>query len=172
MFCTCYLYISLNVTWRNEIRFYVHYLVQVTFHLAKNCTKYTVLCPGVNLTHCYSVTTRVYSAEHHGMKMDWIHYSIYDARLPRQFFFISHRISSPSIALNLFIPIRILIKKIALHQMDLYPLSGNTSNRKNSWSLEAPRFGFRLFQSLWHLAGTSAAALPRCLSNVGTIKLL
>ena len=34
-----------------------------------------------------------------------------------------------------------------------------------SWSLEAARFGFRLFQLLLNLAGTSTAALPRCLSH-------
>ena len=47
----------------------------------------------------------------------------------------------------------------------LYSLSGKTSYRKISWSLEAARFGFKLFQSLWNLAGTSTALLPRCLSN-------
>ena len=41
----------------------------------------------------------------------------------------------------------------------LYSLSGKTSYRKISWSLEAARFGFKLFQSLWNLAGTSAALL-------------
>ena len=46
----------------------------------------------------------------------------------------------------------------------LYSLSGRTSYRKISWSLEA-RFDFRLFQSLWNLTGISAAALPKCLSN-------
>ena len=47
----------------------------------------------------------------------------------------------------------------------LYSLSGKKSYRKISWSLEAARFRFKLFQSLWNLAGTSAALLPRCLSN-------
>ena len=51
----------------------------------------------------------------------------------------------------------------------LYSLSGKTSYRKISWSLEAARFGFKLFQSLWNLASTSAAALPRCLSNFRAI---
>ena len=37
--------------------------------------------------------------------------------------------------------------------------------RKISWGLVALRFGYRLFQSLWNLTGTSAAALPSCLSN-------
>ena len=47
----------------------------------------------------------------------------------------------------------------------IYSLSGRTSYRKISWSLEAVRFGFRLFQSLWNLPGTTVAALQRCLSN-------
>ena len=47
----------------------------------------------------------------------------------------------------------------------LYSLSGKTSYRKISWSLEAARFGFGFFQLLWNLTGISAAALPRCLSN-------
>ena len=51
----------------------------------------------------------------------------------------------------------------------LYSLSGKTSYRKISWSLEAARFEFKLFQSLWNLAGTSAALLPRCLSNFRAI---
>ena len=54
----------------------------------------------------------------------------------------------------------------------LYSLSGKTSYRKISWSLEATRFGFKLFQSLWNLAGTSAALLPRCLSNFRAIRPL
>ena len=56
--------------------------------------------------------------------------------------------------------------------LGLYSLSGETSYCKISWSLEAPRFGFKLFQSLWNLAGTSAAALPRCLSNFRAIRPL
>ena len=47
----------------------------------------------------------------------------------------------------------------------LSPLSGKTSYHKISWSPEAARFGFRLFQSLWNLTGISAALHPRCLSN-------
>ena len=54
----------------------------------------------------------------------------------------------------------------------LYSLSGKTSYRKISWSLEAARFGFKLFQSLWNLAGTSAALLPKCLSNFRMIRPL
>ena len=47
----------------------------------------------------------------------------------------------------------------------LYSLSRKASYRKISWSLEVARFRFRLFQLLWNLTGTSAATLPRCLSN-------
>ena len=54
----------------------------------------------------------------------------------------------------------------------LYSLSGKTSYRKISRSLEAARFEFKLFQSLWNLAGTSAALLPRCLSNFRAIRPL
>ena len=43
-----------------------------------------------------------------------------------------------------------------------FSLSGKTSYRKISWSLEAARIVFRHFQLLWKLTGTSAAALPRC----------
>ena len=49
--------------------------------------------------------------------------------------------------------------------MGVCSLSGKTSYREISWNLEAARFGFRLFQSLWNSTGTSAAALPKCLSN-------
>ena len=54
----------------------------------------------------------------------------------------------------------------------LYSLSGKTSYRKISWSLEAARFGFKLLQWLWNLAGTSAALLPKCLSNFRAIRPL
>ena len=53
--------------------------------------------------------------------------------------------------------------------LGLYSLSGKTSYRKISWSLEAARFGFKHFQSLWNLTGTSAAVLPRCLWNFRAI---
>ena len=56
-----------------------------------------------------------------------------------------------------------------LQNLGLYSLSGKTSYRKISCSLEAARFGFKLFQSLWNLAGTSAAAPPRCLSYFRSI---
>ena len=54
----------------------------------------------------------------------------------------------------------------------LYSLSGKTSYCKISWSLETARFGFGLYQSLWNFTGTSAALLPRCLSNFRAIRLL
>ena len=56
--------------------------------------------------------------------------------------------------------------------LGLYSLSGETSYRKISWSLEAARFGSKLFQSLWNLAGTSATLLPMCLSNFRAIRPL
>ena len=40
-----------------------------------------------------------------------------------------------------------------------YSLSRRTSYGKISWSLQAARFIFRLFHSLWHLTGTSASEL-------------
>ena len=58
---------------------------------------------------------------------------------------------------------------ITRKHLGLYSLSCKTTYRKISWSLEAARFGFKLFQSLWNLQGTSAAALPRCLSNFRAI---
>ena len=57
-------------------------------------------------------------------------------------------------------------------KLGLYSLSGKTSYRKIPWSLEAAGFGSKLFQSLWNLAGTSAALLPRCLSNFRAIRPL
>ena len=43
---------------------------------------------------------------------------------------------------------------------------------KISWGLETARFAFTLLQSVWNLTGTSAAVLPRCLSNIRTIRSL
>ena len=57
------------------------------------------------------------------------------------------------------------------YHLGLYSLSGRTSCRKISWSLEPARFMFRLFLSLWNVTGTSASALPRCLSNCRAIQL-
>ena len=54
----------------------------------------------------------------------------------------------------------------------LYSLSRRTSYHEISGSLEAARFGFRFFQSLRNLTGTSAATLQRCLSNSRAIRSL
>ena len=52
----------------------------------------------------------------------------------------------------------------------LYSLSRQTFHREISWSLDAARFGVRLFLSLWNLAGTPAVwRLPRCLPNFRSI---
>ena len=52
-----------------------------------------------------------------------------------------------------------------------YWLSGKASYRKISWSLEAARIGYRIFQSIWNLIGISAV-LPGCLSNSRAIQWL
>ena len=65
---------------------------------------------------------------------------------------------------------RLICQFVCFH--GLYSLSGMTSYRKISWSLEAARFEFKIFQSLWNLAGTSAALLLRCLSNFRAIRPL
>ena len=54
----------------------------------------------------------------------------------------------------------------------LYSLSGRTSYRKISWSLEAARFGFIIFQSFWNLTSTSAVLLPMCPLNFKSIRSL
>ena len=51
----------------------------------------------------------------------------------------------------------------------LYSLSGTTSYRQISWSLEAVRLDAAMVVSLWNLTGTSAAALPRYLPNFRAI---
>ena len=51
----------------------------------------------------------------------------------------------------------------------LYSLSGKTSYRQISWSLEAARLGVIMIVSLWNLTGISAALLPRCLLNFRAI---
>ena len=45
--------------------------------------------------------------------------------------------------------------------LGLYSLSGKTSYRQISWSLEAARLGVIIIAPLWNLTGTSAALLPR-----------
>ena len=47
----------------------------------------------------------------------------------------------------------------ALILQALYSLSGRTFCRKISWSLEATRFMFRLFQIFWNFTGSSAAEM-------------
>ena len=49
--------------------------------------------------------------------------------------------------------------------LGLYSLSGKTSYRQISQSLEAARSGVIMIVSLWNLTGISAAVLSRCLSN-------
>ena len=55
------------------------------------------------------------------------------------------------------------------HHQGPVSISDKTSYFKISWSLEAVRFVFRIVQSLWNLAGTSAALLPKYLSNFKAI---
>ena len=54
------------------------------------------------------------------------------------------------------------------HQ-DLYSLSGKTSYRQISRSLEAARLDVTMVVSLWNSTGTSAALLPRYLPNFRAI---
>ena len=51
----------------------------------------------------------------------------------------------------------------------LYSLSGKTSYRQISWSLEAGRLGVIMIVSRWNLTCISAALLPRCLLNFRAI---
>ena len=51
----------------------------------------------------------------------------------------------------------------------LYSLSGKTSYRQISRSLEVARLDVTIIVSLWNLTGISAALLPRCLSNFRAI---
>ena len=89
-----------------------------------------------------------------------------------------HRRSLDFFSIILLTDIRIKIRAWMINQFDglpklgLYSLSGKTSYRKISWSLEAARFGFKLFQLLWNLTSPSAAALPRYLSNFRAIRPL
>ena len=53
--------------------------------------------------------------------------------------------------------------------LGLYSLSGKTSYRQISWSLETARLDVIMIVSLWNLAGVSAALLPRCLPNFRAI---
>ena len=58
-----------------------------------------------------------------------------------------------------------LYKYVTLGSLSNSYLGERSSYHNISWSLEAARFGFRRFQSLWTLTGNFAAALPKCLSN-------
>ena len=51
-------------------------------------------------------------------------------------------------------------------------LSGKTSYRQISWSLQAASLGVKMIVLFWNLAGISAALLPRCLSRFGDGKSL
>ena len=57
----------------------------------------------------------------------------------------------------------------AVHLQGLYSVSGKTSYRKISWSLEAARLNVTMLLSLWNLTGISVALLARCLPNLRTI---
>ena len=65
-----------------------------------------------------------------------------------------------------------LISSKILSNLGFYSLSGRAFCCKISWSIEAARFGFKLFQSLWNLTGASAAALLRWPSNIRAIRSL
>ena len=62
-----------------------------------------------------------------------------------------------------------LIVRYWCSALGLYSLSGKTSYRQISWSLEATRLNVIIVVSLWNLTGTSAAALPMCLLNFRAI---
>ena len=55
--------------------------------------------------------------------------------------------------------------KVLSHQQGPVSIYDKTFYCKISWSLEAARFVFEIVRSLWNLTGTSAALLPKCLSN-------
>ena len=63
-------------------------------------------------------------------------------------------------------------KPMALGNLGLYSLSGQTLYPKISWRLTATRFRFRHFQCPWNLSGTSEAALARWLSNLKEVRWL
>ena len=63
----------------------------------------------------------------------------------------------------------VLTSVLQENSLGLYSLSGKTSYRQISWSLEAARLGVIIIAPLWSLTGTSAALLPRGLSNFRAI---
>ena len=72
--------------------------------------------------------------------------------------------------INLLCSIHILINHRRCLALGLYSLSGKTSYRQISWSLEAARLSVIMIVSHWNLTGISAALLPRCLSNFRAIE--
>ena len=54
--------------------------------------------------------------------------------------------------------------------LSLYSLSGRTTYRQISWSLEAARLDVIMIVSLWNLTDISAALLLKCLSNIRAIE--
>ena len=68
--------------------------------------------------------------------------------------------------------IKIILRVLVPTIRDLGPvsISDKTSYRKISQSFEAERFVFRIVRWLWNLAATSAALLPRSLSNLKAIR--
>ena len=60
----------------------------------------------------------------------------------------------------------------SMYDQGFHSLSSKTSYRKISWNLESVKSRYRLFQSLRICTGTSAAGLPRCLSNFRAIRSL
>ena len=63
----------------------------------------------------------------------------------------------------------VILRYACVFYLDLYSLNGKTSYPQTSWSLEATKLVVILIVSFWNLTGVSAALLPRCLSNFGTI---
>ena len=83
----------------------------------------------------------------------------------RRFYFpakLNHS-SEHSLKLNLFAYIK------TDSYLGLHSLSERTSYCKMWWGLEAVRFEFKLFRSLWNLTSASAVG---CLSNFGAIWVL
>ena len=57
-----------------------------------------------------------------------------------------------------------------LWHLDPVSVSNGSSCRGISWSLEAARFKFKIVRLLWDLAGTAAALLLMCPSDLGAIR--
>ena len=65
----------------------------------------------------------------------------------------------------LHMSLKIVDLRLQPHLQGLYSLSGKTSYRQISRSLEVARLDVTIIVSLWNLTGISAALLLRCLSN-------